>query len=186
MERLALAARDDVREPRSTRSAARSAASTSTRTAFGPLAGRLHTVLVEGRARSEYQVPGVGRLAFLRDADDSHLLVGLASLVGKWVRDHLMRRIVRFHRAHVAATLPDASGYHDPVTTRFIERQRLVRKERRVENACFERHRRSTRRGARRQALASSELGAVDPAAAPSRRRRLRRRRRARSRGAAP
>jgi len=105
---------------------------------FGPLAGRLHTTLIEGRARSEYLVPGVGRLAFVRDADESHLIVGLASLVGKWVRDHLMRRVVRFHRAE-DATLPDASGYHDPVTARFILSSELVRARRRVEPACFER-----------------------------------------------
>ena len=105
---------------------------------FGPLAGRLHTVLVEGRARSEYQFPGVGRLSFVRDADGTHLLVGLASLVGKWVRDHLMRRVVRFHRDHQPA-LQNVSGYHDPVTTTFIEATALLRKKLRVEDACFER-----------------------------------------------
>jgi hypothetical protein len=107
---------------------------------FGPLAGRLHTVLVEGRARSEYQLPGVGRLAFVRDADENHLIVGLASLVGKWVRDHLMSRVVRWHRTRVPDTdLPDASGYHDPVTTRFVDATALVRKKLRVEDDCFER-----------------------------------------------
>ena len=113
---------------------------------FGPLAGYLHTVLLESRARSEYQVPGVGRLAFVRDADDTHLIVGLASLVGKWARDHLMRRVVRFHRLHGEppgsknhVELPDASGYHDPVTTQFIRASAMVRKQRRVEPACFER-----------------------------------------------
>jgi ribonuclease HII len=107
---------------------------------FGPLAGRLHTVLVEGRARSEYQLPGVGRLAFLRDADESHLVVGLASLVGKWARDHLMRRVVRWHRTRAdGAELPEASGYHDPVTTQFIDSTALVRKKLRVDSECFER-----------------------------------------------
>lgn len=105
---------------------------------FGPLGGHLHTVLCEGRARSEYQLPGVGRLAFLRDADDTHLIVGLASLVGKWARDHLMRRVVRWHRAHVPDA-PDASGYHDPVSSRFIEATSLVRKKLRVDPRCFER-----------------------------------------------
>lgn len=109
---------------------------------FGPLAGRLHVVLEEGRARSEYQMPGVGRLAFLRDADDHCMLVGLASLVGKWVRDHLMRRVVRFHRVRggdAHAELPEASGYHDPVTTRFIDATRLLRKKHKVDAHCFER-----------------------------------------------
>ena len=110
---------------------------------FGPLAGFLHTMLLESRARSEYQVPGVGRLAFVRDGDDTHLIIGLASLVGKWARDHLMRRVVRYHRMHGAARdgadLAEASGYHDPVTTQFILASALTRKERRVEPTCFER-----------------------------------------------
>jgi ribonuclease HII len=108
---------------------------------FGPLGGRLHTTLIESRARSEYQLPGVGRLAFLRDAEDGHLLIGLASIVGKWVRDHLMRRVVRWHRTRAPAghEVPDASGYYDPTTTRFIEATTLVRKKLRVEAECFER-----------------------------------------------
>jgi ribonuclease HII len=110
---------------------------------FGPLGGYLHTTLVEGRARSEYQVPGVGRLAFVRDGDDTHLIIGLSSLVGKWARDHLMRRVVRYHRVHSEAAqateLPDASGYHDPVTTQFIRATALVRTKRRIDPICFER-----------------------------------------------
>lgn len=105
---------------------------------FGPLGGRLRTTLCEGRAESAYLFPGVGRLSFVRDADDGHLLVGLASLVGKWARDHLMRRVVRWHRTH-APEAPEASGYHDPVSTRFIEATALVRAKLRVEDRCFER-----------------------------------------------
>lgn len=110
---------------------------------FGPLAGWLHTALEEGRALSEYHVPGVGRLAFVRDGDEKHMLVGLASLVGKWVRDAFMRRIVRFHRG-LLPDLPDASGYHNPVTTQFVAASAVVRKQRRVEDACFERRALST------------------------------------------
>lgn len=108
--------------------------------AFGPLGGRLHMALVEGRARSEYRFPGVGQIAFVRDADDSHLIVSLASLVGKWARDLLMSRIVRYYRGAAGnAELPDASGYHDPVTTRFIDATALIRKDRGLPDACFER-----------------------------------------------
>ncbi len=106
--------------------------------AFGPLAGRLHAVVVEGRARSEYAIPGLGRLSFVRDADDRHLLVSMASLVGKWARDLLMARVVRYHREHDAG-LPDASGYHDPVTARFVEASRLARRARSLPDHCFER-----------------------------------------------
>jgi ribonuclease HII len=105
---------------------------------FGPLSRYLHMPLVEGRARSEYRVPGVGTLAFVRDADASSALVGLASLIGKWARDLLMARVVRYHR-EVDASLPDASGYHDPVTTKFIEASALSRKSRGLPDRCFER-----------------------------------------------
>jgi ribonuclease HII len=137
MERLTLAARDDVGDEVYAL-CGKVGGFDFYGDRFGPLGGWLHTALVEGRARSEYLVPGVGRLAFVRDADDTHLIVALASLVGKWVRDHLMRRVVRWHRAHVP-DLPDASGYHDPVTTKFIAASALVRKERNVAPACFER-----------------------------------------------
>jgi ribonuclease HII len=106
--------------------------------AFGPLGGRLHAVVIEGRKRSEYSIPGLGRIAFVRDADDRHMLVSMASLVGKWTRDLLMARIVRYHREH-DAELPDASGYHDPVTTRFVEATRLHRRRRALPDDCFER-----------------------------------------------
>lgn len=106
--------------------------------AFGPLAGRLFTTLEEGRERSEYRIADLGRVAFVRDADDAHLLVALASLVGKWVRDLLTRRVTAYHRAH-DPTLPHASGYQDPVTTSFIRASAAARKERGIPDACFER-----------------------------------------------
>ena len=103
---------------------------------FGPLSGYLHAVVHEDRARSEYSFPGVGEIAFVRDADEKDLLVGLASLVGKWVRDTLMLRIVRHFRQH-NEDLPFASGYHDPVTARFIQATKLVRKREKVDAKCF-------------------------------------------------
>jgi ribonuclease HII len=106
--------------------------------AFGPMNGRLYAVAAEGRARSEYSVPGLGIIAFVRDAEDKNLLVGMASLVGKWVRDLLMARIVRYHRAQ-KPDLPDASGYHDPVTSQFVEATRLSRRKRALPDDCFER-----------------------------------------------
>jgi ribonuclease HII len=106
--------------------------------AFGPLSGRLHTPLCEGRARSGYRVLGLGDISFVRDADAGHLLVCMASLIGKWVREVLMARVTRYHRAY-DPSLPEASGYHDPVTTRFIDGSALARRSRRISDDCFER-----------------------------------------------
>jgi len=105
---------------------------------FGPLAGRLYTTLSEGRARSEYKIAGLGRLAFVRDADAGHLLVCMASLIGKWVRDLLMARVTRYHRSH-DPSLPEVSGYHDPITTHFIRASELARRARNISDECFQR-----------------------------------------------
>jgi len=106
--------------------------------AFGPLAGRMHAVLEESRAKSAYRFPGLGEIAFVRDADASDLLVSLASMVGKWMREILMARIVR-HWQSIVPDLRGASGYHDPVTAAFVEATALARKDRRVPEDCFER-----------------------------------------------
>jgi ribonuclease HII len=106
--------------------------------AFGPLAGRLHAIVEEGAKRSTYSFPGLGTIAFVRDADQSHLLVAMASMVGKWIREVMMTRIVR-HYGYTDAAAALASGYHDPVTDRFVEATALVRQKRKVPDTCFER-----------------------------------------------
>lgn len=103
---------------------------------FGPLGGRLHAVLEEGRARSAYKFPGVGHIAFVRDGDASNILVGMASLVGKYIREILMERVVRHYQRDIAE-LGGASGYHDPVTSEFILATEALRRERRVPSTCF-------------------------------------------------
>ena len=107
---------------------------------FGPLGGRLHAVMEEGRARSAYRFPGIGDIAFVRDSDASNLLVGMASLVGKYVRELTMERIVRHYR-RADPDLPVVSGYHDPVTDQFVVGTEALRRKRRVPSSCFERDR---------------------------------------------
>jgi ribonuclease HII len=106
--------------------------------AFGPLSGRLHSILEEKRASSRYHFPGVGEIAFVMDADAGDVLVSLASLVGKYVREALMGKIVAYYKAGGLA-VPDASGYHDPVTATFVDATALLRKQRVIEDDCFER-----------------------------------------------
>ena len=69
-------------------------------------------------------------------------LVMLASLVGKWVRELFMGRIAR-HYPKGATTNDEErpSGYHDPVTDRFVRRTALVRRKRAIPDRCFERDR---------------------------------------------
>ena len=104
---------------------------------FGPLAGWLHATIVEGQAESAYQFPKLGRLRFVRDADAHAPLVMLASLVGKYVRELFMSRIA----GHYPADEARPSGYHDPVTAKFVERTQLLRKKAKMPDRCFERER---------------------------------------------
>lgn len=107
---------------------------------FGPLSGRLHAILVEGRARSGYRFPGLGELHFVRDADAADPLVSLASLVGKYVRELFMSRIGQ-HYADEHSEEKRPSGYHDPVTADFVVRSSALRRTRKIPDHCFERER---------------------------------------------
>ena len=121
--------------------------------AFGPLGGRLHVAIEESRKRSTYRFPTVGELSFVRDADATNLLVAMASLVGKWLRDALMARIVRHHR-NGDESIPEPSGYHDPVTARFVEATALARRKRALPDDCFERRARDTQQAPSKRARA--------------------------------
>jgi len=109
---------------------------------FGPLSSRMFAIEAEGNRASAYRFPGLGRVSFVQDADARDPLVGLASLVGKWVRELTMGRIVRYLRAsalpeHLANELPSASGYRDPDTKRLIAATELVRAHRGIPDRCF-------------------------------------------------
>ena len=108
---------------------------------FGPLSGHLHAIEHESAGASVYRFPGLGRFAFVVDADADDPLVGLASLVGKYLRELGMGRIVRWMRTQAEdPELPEASGYHDPITKRFVAATALVRKRRGVPDRCFTRN----------------------------------------------
>ena len=106
---------------------------------FGPLSGSLRAIEAEGEMASAYRFPGLGRMTFLQDADAADPLVGLASIVGKYLRELLMGRIVRYMREGHARKdeVPMASGYRDPNTKRFIAATELVRRDRGVPDRCF-------------------------------------------------
>jgi ribonuclease HII len=106
--------------------------------AMSLLGDRLHVVLAQTRDCSSYRFPGIGTVHFRKDADGNDPLVALASLVGKWVRELLMRRIVRFYQRHEPG-LTDASGYNDPVTDRFVRATRSLRNRLSIPMACFRR-----------------------------------------------
>ncbi|MGB5701877.1 MAG: hypothetical protein WBM48_03590 [Polyangiales bacterium] len=90
------------------------------------------------KGQRRYAVEGVGELRFEVDADARHLPVALASIVGKYVREICMRRIGEFYRRG-DPELQLASGYHDPVTTRFIRATELPRRKLGIAQDCFRR-----------------------------------------------
>ena len=83
-----------------------------------------------------FDVDAVGHVRFEVDADQNHLPVALASMVGKYLRELWMLRHNRFYQAR-NPELVDVSGYHDPVTRRFISASETLRRELRIDDACF-------------------------------------------------
>jgi len=90
------------------------------------------------KGRREYQVAGLGQVAFVVSADATHLPVGLASMVGKYVRELSMERQNQFYREH-DASLKTGSGYHDPVTKGFVTASAQLRRRLNIVDACFAR-----------------------------------------------
>jgi ribonuclease HII len=90
------------------------------------------------RGQRRYAVEYLGELRFEVDADARHLPVALASIVGKYVREVCMHRIGEFYRNDVPE-LTLASGYHDPVTTRFIDATERSRRRLGIAPDCFQR-----------------------------------------------
>jgi ribonuclease HII len=93
-------------------------------------------VLESRRGMRAYRFGELGRVSFEVDADCRHLQVGLASMVGKYLREVLVHRQNRFYRRRDEG-LPMASGYRDPVTRRFIEQSQPTRRQLRVLDDCF-------------------------------------------------
>ncbi len=95
-------------------------------------------ILEETRSKSEYEISNMGRISFIQDADANDPCVAMASLVGKYVREILMGRIVQFYQ-EMDSSIPNASGYHDPVTRDFVNVTRLLRQKHGILDECFER-----------------------------------------------
>jgi ribonuclease HII len=101
---------------------------------LSPLVG----VLAEKRERSSYTVPRLGDVHFVLDGDATEPAIGLASQIGKYIRELWMHRINRYWISAVPGLNP-VSGYHDPVTEKMIEATQLVRKTRAIPDECFQR-----------------------------------------------
>lgn len=107
---------------------------------FGTFRAEDVTALAEERAFAAYSVAAIGRVRFEVDADALHTPVAVASMVGKYVRELWMERQNRFYAA-LDDALPRPSGYHDPVTARFVEGSEPLRRRLGIVDACFERDR---------------------------------------------
>ncbi|MGB5813306.1 MAG: hypothetical protein WBG86_22410 [Polyangiales bacterium] len=105
---------------------------------FSRYGGGRPTPLRARRGQRRYAIRDLGEIRFEVDADARHLPVSLASIVGKYLREVSMLRIGAFYRDAIPG-LRLASGYHDPVTRRFIEETEAFRRKRAISLNCFRR-----------------------------------------------
>ncbi|MCB9667544.1 MAG: hypothetical protein H6715_05425 [Myxococcales bacterium] len=94
--------------------------------------------LPTGAGTRRYRIEGFGELRFAVGADGHHLPVALASMVGKYVRELCMLRAHHFY-ARGDRELQKVSGYHDPLTARFVRRTAKLRRQLGIAPECFER-----------------------------------------------
>lgn len=92
--------------------------------------------LSETRQRCSYSYRRFEEVAFEVSADDRHMPVALASMVGKYVRELWMLRQNTFYQANDPA-LPVASGYHDPITRAHISLSKPLRRRLRIADDCY-------------------------------------------------
>ena len=72
------------------------------------------------------------------DGDATEPAISLASVCGKYARELWMHRHNRYWSSAVDGVTA-VSGYHDPVTDRLVRATALARKQRQIEDRCFER-----------------------------------------------
>lgn len=106
--------------------------------AYGPRFAHFQgaRTLAESRGLAAYAVPGLGEVRFELSADARHMPVGLASMVGKYMRELFMARSNRHWKERVPALRP-ASGYHDKVTKALVQATEAARREGDVPDECF-------------------------------------------------
>jgi ribonuclease HII len=97
-----------------------------------------YTVESQGRASSSYRVASLGRVTFEVDADANHLPVGLASMLGKYLREVQMERQNRFY-LQMDPSLKRVSGYRDKRTSEFVAATGPLRQRLSIADQCFER-----------------------------------------------
>jgi ribonuclease HII len=102
---------------------------------------RKHRILAlsEG-VDSFYEIQGLGRIEFIRDADSLHLPAALASVFGKLVREIFMESLNDYF-CGFQKELSRVSGYNDPLTRDFIAKTAALREEKAVPAECFLRKR---------------------------------------------
>jgi len=105
---------------------------------FNALSARSPQVVSEAKDVSYYRFGSLGSVKFVRDADATDPLVMLASLVGKYLRELFVSRIGDHFARHVHP-LRKPSGYHDPVTSEFVEATADYRSNSKFPSSCFER-----------------------------------------------
>ena len=98
----------------------------------------LHTELNVARPEARITFRESGRRGSCATRTPGDCLVMLAFIVGKYVRELLMAR-GRISIEAARRRSARRSGYHDPVTARFVDATSLLRRERRIPDGCFER-----------------------------------------------
>jgi len=94
-------------------------------------------IICESRQMSAYAAAGLGEFRFIRDADDAHFCVALASMAGKYLRELAMHRLNGRLRQWMNSDCAWISGYANARTRDMIEKTANARRSLGLPDECF-------------------------------------------------
>jgi len=94
-------------------------------------------IIHESTSESAYAAAGLGEFRFIRDADDAHFCVALASMAGKYLRELAMLRLNGRMKKWIDSDCAWISGYANARTRDMIEKTANARRSLGLPDECF-------------------------------------------------
>jgi ribonuclease HII len=88
----------------------------------------------ETQSISTYRIAPNRTVSFIRDGDAAHLPIAVASMIGKYARELAMRDLNTLLQT---PNTRQTSGYHNKITTAFVEKSKKRREAIGLEDKCF-------------------------------------------------
>jgi hypothetical protein len=90
-------------------------------------------IIKEDSEQSSYKLGKLIEISFIKNGDDSHLPISVASMIGKYLRELAMEQL----NDKLGPVTRKTSGYHNKVTVQFIKETQVTRRRIGLDEKCF-------------------------------------------------